>query len=145
MRVLSRDQDGLAGDPANGCNHVCFSASFMLLYGFLDHFGQLSYGGRFEQPAQRNLYPEHAAHPRYDLGGQQRVPSDPEKVVVHPHPLHPQDLLPEPCHLLFHLVPRPNILRLPLSSRQSLPPPATHPPPPPPPPAPPPPRHPSPP
>src|SRR5262249_44373339 len=64
------------------------------------------------------------ANPRHQLRRQQRVASTVEEIVLHPHPLHGQQLLTNPAHPLLHFTSRRLVLRTslaPFCLRQSLP------------------------
>ena len=52
-------------------------------------------GRRLEDGAQRQLDREGVAHPRDELGGQQRVPAELEEAVLAADLLHSQHLAPE--------------------------------------------------
>src|SRR5581483_615230 len=68
--------------------------------------GQGGNRGIFEHAAHRQLHFQLPPDPRRHLQHQQRVPSQFEKVLLHPHPLHLQQLFPDLRHLPFGLVPR---------------------------------------
>src|SRR5579864_7061076 len=63
-----------------------------------------------EQHPQPQLHPERLPHPRDHLRGQQRVPPQLEKILLHSHSLHLQHLLPDPAHDLLFRIPRPLLL-----------------------------------
>src|SRR4029079_2256655 len=44
-------------------------------------------------------------HPRRHLGGEERMPAELEEVLLPPHPIDPQDLLPDPAEQLLDRAP----------------------------------------
>ena len=60
------------------------------------------HGRAFEEHPDRQLHTERVADPAHDLGGQQRVAADLEKVVQHAHPVDTQRLLPDAHEQLLH-------------------------------------------
>ncbi|EYF04582.1 Hypothetical protein CAP_4402 [Chondromyces apiculatus DSM 436] len=90
----------------------------------LDLRGETCHGGCLEQHPQGKLHPEHRAQARAHLGRQQRVPTQLEEVVLHPHPIEPEQQRPDPGEDLLdrraRRDEREGVLKPPVGSRQGL-------------------------
>ena len=75
----------------------------------LDLRGHGRHGRALEEDAQRQLHGERLEHSRGHLGRDERVAAQGEEVVLHPHALHPEHLLPDPGEHLLDRAPRCNV------------------------------------
>jgi hypothetical protein len=85
--------------------HRPYGKSLRTVFSVLERVNTLGQAGDsryFKQAVQRQFNMERAPYPRHHLGGQQRVASQLEEVVVHPDPLSPEEICPEAGHRLFH-------------------------------------------
>jgi hypothetical protein len=88
----------------------------------LDDLAEAGDRRRLEHRGQRQLDPERLAHPRGELGGEERVPSEVEEAVLDAHPLDGQHLAEDRRQQLLDRRPRRAVdLRLPLGGGQGLP------------------------
>ncbi len=77
------------------------TGAITLAPGLLDARGKQGDGRSLEERAQRQFHLERVAHARDDLGGQQRVASQREEVIVTAHALHAQHFGPQGGQLML--------------------------------------------